>query len=210
MNQGSSKIRTVEIYSVLILDVLAVVCSYFLAYFCKFRTFHFEHKKEMYTIVLLLVLLFSVLYTLVVNHSSKFLKRGYLIEFLYVTKYVAALFVSMASILFLTKMAEDYSRLMFGFFIVFSEVLTLVFHLLWKRYMQSYYKDEKNQVKLLVKRPCIFGLILRIVRSPEDTTAYTIYKKFNRTKKHLVVLNLRNHQLSLDDHLFLLVILYLF
>ena len=150
MNQGSSKIRTVEIYSVLILDVLAMVCSYFLAYFCKFRTLHFVYKKEMYTIVLLLVVLFSVLYTLVVNHSDKFLKRGYLVEFVYVTKYAVCLFVTMASILFLTKMAEDYSRLMFGLFIVFAEVLTFVFHLIWKKYMQSYYKDEKNQVKLLV------------------------------------------------------------
>ena len=150
MNQGSSKIRTIEIYSVLMLDVLAVVCSYFLAHFCKFKTVQFSYKKEMYTIVLLLVLLFCVLYTLVVNHSDKFLKRGYLIEFVYVTKYVACLFVTMASILFLTKMAEDYSRLMFGFFIVFTEILTLIFHLVWKKYMKSYYRDEKNQVKLLV------------------------------------------------------------
>lgn len=150
MNQGNSKIRTIEIYSVLMLDVLAVVCSYFLAYFCKFKTVQFSYKKEMYTIVLLLVLLFCVLYTLVVNHSDKFLKRGYLVEFVYVTKYVACLFVTMASILFLTKMAEDYSRLMFGLFIVFTEILTLIFHLVWKKYMKSYYKDEKNQVKLLV------------------------------------------------------------
>lgn len=150
MNQGSSKIRTIEIYSVLIVDVLAMVCSYFLAHFCKFGTFRFGYKKEMYTMVLLLVVLFCVLYTLVVNHSNKFLKRGYLIEFVYTTKYVLGLFVTMASILFLTKMAEDYSRLMFGFFIVFCEVLTFAFHLIWKRYMKSYYRDENNQVKLLV------------------------------------------------------------
>lgn len=150
MNQSNSKIRTLEIYSVLLLDVLALVCSYFLAHFCKFKTLQFSYKKEMYTIVLLLILLFCVLYTLVVNHSNKFLQRGYLVEFVYVTKYVACLFFTMASILFLTKMAEDYSRLMFGLFIVFAEIVTLLFHLLWKRYMKSYYKDEKNQVKMLV------------------------------------------------------------
>lgn len=150
MNRNGSKVRTIEIYSVLILDVLAIVCSYFLAYFCKFRTFYFSYKSDMYTMVLLLVLLFCVLYTLVVNHSDKFLKRGYLIEFAYTTKYVLVLFVSMASILFLTKMAEDYSRLMFGFFIVLCEVFTFGFHLIWKKYMKSYYRDEKNQVKLLV------------------------------------------------------------
>ncbi len=150
MSQGNSKIRTIEIYSVLILDVLAIVCSYFFAHFCKFKTFVFGYEKEMYTIVLLLLILFSVLYTLVVNHSDKFLKRGSLIEFVYVTKYIIILFVSMTSILFLTKMAEEYSRLMFGLFIAFCEVLTFAFHLLWKKYLKSYYKDEKNQIKLLV------------------------------------------------------------
>ncbi len=150
MNQSRSKLRTIEIYSVLILDVLAIVCSYFLAHFCKFKTFRFGYKNEMYTIVLLLVLLFCVLYTLVVNHSDKFFKRGYLIEFVYTTKYVLVLFVTMASILFLTKMAENYSRLMFGLFIAFCEGITFIFHLLWKKYMKSYYKDENNQIRLLV------------------------------------------------------------
>ena len=175
MNQGSSKIRTIEIYSVLILDVLAMVCSYFLAHFCKFRTFKFGHKKEMYTIVLLLVLLFSVLYTLVVNHSSKFLKRGYLVEFTYVTKYVAALFVSMASILFMTKMAEYYSRLMFGFFIVFVEILTFVFHIIWKKYMQSYYRDEKNQIKLLVVTEEEYAGELQEILKERIDIAYQIF-----------------------------------
>lgn len=175
MNQGSSKIRTVEIYSVLILDVLAIVCSYFLAYFCKFRTLHFVYKKEMYTIVLLLVVLFSVLYTLVVNHSDKFLKRGYLVEFVYVTKYAACLFVTMASILFLTKMAEDYSRLMFGLFIVFAEVLTFAFHLVWKKYMQSYYKDENNQVKLLVITEKEYASELHALLKEKIDIAYQIF-----------------------------------
>lgn len=169
MSQSNSKLRTIEIYSVLILDMLAIVCSYFLAHVCKFGTFSFDYKKEMYTIVLLLVLLFCVLYTLVVNHSDKFLKRGYLIEFVYITKYVLGLLVTMASILFLTKMAEDYSRLMFGLFIAFTEVLTFVFHLLWKKYLKSYYKDEKNQVKLLVitEKECA-GDLQKILRERID------------------------------------------
>lgn len=150
MKSNNSRLRTIEIYSVLILDVLAMVCSYFLAYFLKFGTFRFKHQKEMYTIVLLLVLLFCVLYTLVVNHSEKFLKRGYLIEFVYITKYIVCLLVGMASILFLTKMAEDYSRLMFGLFIVFSQMLTFLFHMLWKKYLKSFYADERNQIKMLV------------------------------------------------------------
>ena len=160
MNQSGSKLRIIEIYSVLVLDVLAAVCSYFLAHLCKFGTLRFEYKKEMYTSVLLMVLLFCVVYTLVINHSDKFLKRGYLIEFVYITKYVLSLFVVMASILFLTKMAEDFSRLMFGLFIAYTEILTFVFHVIWKKYMKSYYKDEKNLIKMLVitEEDCVNNL----------------------------------------------------
>jgi len=160
MNQSNSKLRTIEIYSVLIVDVLAIVCSYFLAHLFKFGTLQFRYKKEMYTIVLLLIILFCLIYTLVVNHSDKFLKRGYLIEFVYITKYIACLSVVMASILFLTKMAEDYSRLMFGYFIVLCEIITFVFHAMLKKYMKSYYKDDKNQTKLLIisENECISDL----------------------------------------------------
>ena len=160
MNQSNSKLRTIEIYSVLIVDVLAIVCSYFLAHLFKFGTLQFRYKKEMYTIVLLLIILFCLIYTLVVNHSDKFLKRGYLIEFVYITKYITCLSVVMASILFLTKMAEDYSRLMFGYFIVLCEIITFIFHAMLKKYMKSYYKDDKNQTKLLIisENECISDL----------------------------------------------------
>ena len=62
MNQSNSKLRTIEIYSVLIVDVLAIVCSYFLAHLFKFGTLQFRYKKEMYTIVLLLIILFCLIH----------------------------------------------------------------------------------------------------------------------------------------------------
>lgn len=150
MSQNNSKIRIIEIYSVLFLDILAIVCSYFLAYFCKFRAPYFYYRKEMYTIALLLVILFCLLYTLIVNQSNSFLKRGYFIEFIYVTKFHLCLLVTMGSILFLTKMAEDFSRLFFGIFIAFCEFISYFFHLIWKGYLKEYYKDERKQIKLIV------------------------------------------------------------
>lgn len=189
MKSNNSRLRTIEIYSVLILDVLAIVCSYFFAYFLKFGTFRFRHQKEMYIIVLLLVLLFCVLYTLVVNHSDKFLKRGYLIEFVYITKYIVCLLVGMASILFLTKMAEDYSRLMFGMFIVLSEVLTFLFHVIWKKYMKSFYSDERNQIKMLVitEEECaeeLHGLLRERMDIVYQILGYILWDGADAQKEH--------------------------
>lgn len=150
MNQRDSRLRTKEIFSVLLIDIVAVIVSYYCAYFVKFHTVRFTYEAEMYTIFLLISILFCVSYTLLVNHSNEFLKRGHLIEFFSVTKYNACLSVGGASILFLVKFAEDYSRLMFVYFIVINELLTYVLHVLLKKYLRKHYKDEKNQTKLLV------------------------------------------------------------
>lgn len=150
MNQSDSRLRTKEIYSVLLIDLLAVVISYYLGYFAKFHSFRFKHEPEMYTIFLLISILFCVSYTLLVNHSNAFLKRGHLIEFVSVTKYNICLLVGGASILFLVKFAEDYSRLMFAYFIIANEIITYFFHFLLKKYLRKHYKDEKNQTKLLI------------------------------------------------------------
>lgn len=150
MNQRNSRLKTIEIYSVLIIDLLAIVLSYFVAYFLKFHTIYFSYKKEMYTIILLVNIIFCVSYTLLVNHSDQFLKRGHLIEFFSVTKYMICLLVGGASILFVLKYAEDYSRLMFAYFIVINEIVTYFLHMVWKKYLRAHYKDDKNQIKLLV------------------------------------------------------------
>lgn len=150
MNSSNSRLRTIEIYSVLAMDLLAVLLSYFLGYFLKFHHFRFTHKPEMYTIVLLIIIIFTVSYTLLINHSNKFLNRGYLIEFFSVTKFNICLLVGIASILFLLKFAGDYSRLMFAAFISLNEVFSFLFHILLKKYMRGYYQDERNQIKMLV------------------------------------------------------------
>lgn len=150
MNQRDSRVRTKEIYSVLIIDLLSVTLSYFLAYFVKFHTFRFAYEAEIYTIFLLISILFCVTYTLLVNNSNGFLKRGHLVEFWSVTKYNICLLVGGASILFLVKFAEDYSRLMFAYYIIFNEIITYLMHILCKKYLRIHYKDEKNQTKLLV------------------------------------------------------------
>ena len=127
MNSKSTKLRTIEVYSVLGADILVALMSYFLAHFLKFGTFAFKYKAEMYTTFLLVVLLMSVLYTVVIEPSRDFTKRGYLVEFASVSKYVASVFVVMAGLLFMLKYAENYSRLMFGFFMSLLREINCVF-----------------------------------------------------------------------------------
>lgn len=150
MSEKNTKLRTIEIYSVLAVDLCVALIAYFGAHFLKFGEFTFGYMPEMYTTFLLVILLMSLLYTIVVDQSRGFTKRGYLVELASVTKYVVCVFVVMTTLLFMLKYAEDYSRLMFGYFCVLLEVLTYIAHIVLKKYIRTYYKAEKNQTKLLV------------------------------------------------------------
>jgi len=150
MNQKNTRLRTIEIYGVLATDLVIATVCYFLAHFLKFGSFSFSYMPEMYTTFLLVILMMILMYTILINPSADFSRRGYLVEFAFVTKYTASILVIMASLLFMLKYAEDYSRLMFGYFIVLLEVLTYISHILLKKAIRRHFKDEKNQTRLVV------------------------------------------------------------
>lgn len=150
MDQKNTRLRTIEIYGVLATDLIIVTVCYFLAHFIKFGSFIFEYMPEMYTTFLLVILMMTLIYTILINPSMDFSRRGYLVEFAFVTKYSVSILVVMASLLFMLKYAEDYSRLMFGYFIVLLEILTYTSHILLKKAIRRHFKDEKNQTRLVV------------------------------------------------------------
>lgn len=150
MNSKNTKLKTIEIYSVLVTDIAIATISYFIAHFMKFGRFVFSYMPEMYTTFLLIILLASVLYTVVIDTSKDFTKRGYLVEFAAVTKYVLSITVVVAMLLFMLQYAKDYSRMMFGYFVAILEVLTYISHIVVKKYIRRYYSAEKNQTRMLI------------------------------------------------------------
>ena len=150
MNLKNTRLRTIEIYGVLATDLITAMVCYFVAHFLKFKSFSFGYMPEMYTTFLLVILMMTLLYTILINPSADFSRRGYLVEFAFVTKYTASILVVMASLLFMLKYAEDYSRLMFGYFIVLLEILTYISHIMLKKAIRNHFKDEKNQTRLVI------------------------------------------------------------
>lgn len=150
MNSKNTKLKTIEIYSVLVTDIAIATVSYFIAHFMKFGRFVFSYMPEMYTTFLLIILLASVLYTVVIDTSKDFTRRGYLVELAAVTKYVLSITVIVAMLLFMLQYAKDYSRMMFGYFVIILEVLTYISHIVVKKYIRRYYSAEKNQTRMLI------------------------------------------------------------
>lgn len=148
--KNGTKLRTIEIYSMLVIDLLVALISYFAAHFMKYGRITFFYEPEMYTTFLLVVMIMVLFYTILINPSNAFTKRGYFVEFMSVTKYAVCEFVVMGTLLFMLKYAETFSRLMFGYFMICLEVLTYLAHIVLKKYIRHYYKSEKNQTKLLI------------------------------------------------------------
>lgn len=148
--KNETKLRTIEIYSMLATDLIMALVAYFVAHFIKFGEFEFSHMPEMYTTFLLVILIMTLLYSIIANPSNDFTRRGFFVEFTSVTKYVLCELVVMASLLFMLKYAEEYSRLMFGYFVITLEVFTYISRIVLKKYIRNYYKAEKNQTKMLV------------------------------------------------------------
>ena len=61
MSEKNTKLRTIEIYSVLAVDLCVALIAYFGAHFLKFGEFTFGYMPEMYTTFLLVILLIYLL-----------------------------------------------------------------------------------------------------------------------------------------------------
>ncbi len=154
MNQRNSRIRTTEIYIVLVADLISIIISYFMAHFIKHGTFYFTYERQSYIAMLIFSLFVSVVYSMMMNPSNGYLSRGYLIEMISVIKYNGSIMLLSGSLLFLLKMAEGYSRLMFLYYILINGLLTFILHILLKKYVQRFYSVEKNQIKMLIITEC--------------------------------------------------------
>lgn len=148
--ENNSKAKVIEIYLLLAVDILCITLSYYLASYIRYENIHFDYKGQLFLLVYVVIVLFCVLYEMIVNYSRDFVKRGYLVEFMAVTKYNLLMLVVIGSALFLLKEADNFSRLFFGYFIIVNEVITFSVHIGTKKYLQKHYQSSGKRLKTLV------------------------------------------------------------
>lgn len=150
MKQSNSKANVLEVYILLLVDIVCAMSAYYLAAYLRFGSFQFVYQKELYRTICFLILIFCVAYTTLINYSRDFLKRGFLVEFIAVTKYNLIMLVALETFLFFSKSADNYSRLFFGFFVVLNEVITFLVHIFIKIYLRKHYTSSKRRLKTIV------------------------------------------------------------
>ena len=147
MNRESN---VVELYCILIIDFLCITAAYVCALLLRYGALEKADDKNTYAIMGVGILLFSVLYHMLVGNHRNFIRRGYYVEFMAVSKFNITLFILLSCGLFLVKEAENFSRLVFGFFIILNEIFLYFGHLVLKKYLKARFRASRNRVKVMV------------------------------------------------------------
>lgn len=147
MNQFNRKYKLIETYSLLLIDLICILAAYACA------LFFYRHKHGVNSadyIAGILLMLFCLLYTLVIDWNREFFSRGYYVEAVAILKYEICMVIATGFILFVIKQAGSTSRGVYGFFAIFNFMLTYTAHIIFKKYMQTFYRAGRSSDKVLI------------------------------------------------------------
>lgn len=150
MNENQKKNRAMELYLLLLVDLLSIVAAYMMAVFLRFGSLSLMGIGELHYIVCLSCMLFCTLISLLIDWNKNFLKRGYWIELATVVKYNTTLIVGVVLFLYLTKQAEAFSRLIFGYFYFLNLFLTYLLHIMIKHMLRKVNMNDTGKFKILL------------------------------------------------------------
>lgn len=150
MQNIKRKNRMMETYSLLCIDMVALVVSYTTALLLYSLTRVELYDGTTHRMGYWYLLLFCVLYSVFIEGNRDFFTRGYYVELVAIVKYTVILMLGLVVVMFFTKEITLLSRLVFGYFAIFNILFTYISHILFKKYMLTYYRKSKNSSKVMV------------------------------------------------------------
>lgn len=150
MNQSNYKSKVIETYSLLCMDVVCLIISYYVASYIRFGNFVFDNQQELYLTICAFTLFFCVIYTMIIGNSRNFVQRGYYVELGVIIKYNACMAVVVGCSLFLIQEAGNFARLFFGVFMIVNFILNFTTHCLLKKYLRNHFQSEQRKIKMMV------------------------------------------------------------
>lgn len=182
MYRINKKSRIIENYSLLLIDMLCVIGSYLIALLLRFGTVRITFARQEHYLVCVGLVLGCVLYNGLSDWNRGFFERGNLVELISVVRYNAIVAIAMGCIIFMSKMAEDYSRLTFGYFVVINTVLTCLIHTVFKYCMLNFYRKStsSDKVMIITEDSCTLELMEKVLKNKAwnyEITAIAIVDK---------------------------------
>lgn len=150
MSNMSQKQRLIQNYTILAVECLCIILSFILGVLTRGAAVSFQAFAKSYIAVIAYILFFHLLSYYLFDWNVNIFKRGYYIELVAVFKYNLVLIFFLSFFLYITKIAEDFSRLMFGYFFCYNILLTYIGHLLLKKYFTTVYRTSSGSSKVFV------------------------------------------------------------
>lgn len=148
MGSFNRKNNLIQSYSLIVLDVICLLVAYILAFLIRYRGA--ERMEQIDYVFCLLLVLFSVLYSFLLGWNHFIFKRGYFSEMIAIIKYTISIAIAFGFGVFIMRQGENFSRLVFGLFAVFTVVFTYIAHIAFKKYLFLFYKKSSNSDKVLL------------------------------------------------------------
>lgn len=151
MDNIRRKNKMIETYSILLMDMVCVLVSYYLSIFIRFNLIVKEnYARDYHSTVAAYILILCLMYTLFLDGNRWFFDRSNLRELYYTIRYTGILVVGLVVVLYLTQQAYEFSRLVYLIFAVTNTVITFAAHVIYKRFMLDYYRKSVNNTKMFV------------------------------------------------------------
>ena len=144
------KNKIVEVYGLWFADLVAIVGSFILATYLRFRNFKDMGDKAIHFQVCLLFLLFCTIYTFFLDWNRNFLRRSIWKELQAILQYHVIMLLVVQTVMYFLQWAEPFSRFVMGSFLVINVLLTLLIHLIIKKAMRIHYSSELSRIKVLI------------------------------------------------------------
>lgn len=185
MENVRRKNKMIEVYSILIMDMICVLLSYVLALFVRAQASVNLQSAQANFIGGLSLLVLCLMYNLFLDGNRNFFSRDNIREISYVLRYTLIIVVGLVMIMFLVKQIAVYSRMVFILFAVFHVVITWVAHILFRKYMlEQYRKSDSNAKMLLVTNVAMAEEVAKKLKEEKtyeyELTAIAVYDE-NKT-----------------------------
>lgn len=150
MSNISQKQRLIQNYTLMGVECFCIILSFTLAIFTRGIQESWFTFSRSYMMTIAYILFFHLLSYYLFDWNTNIFKRGYYIEFIAVFKYNVVLILILSFFLFVTKIADDFSRLVFVLFFIYNTLLTYIGHLLMKQYFTRIYRKSSGSNKLFL------------------------------------------------------------
>jgi exopolysaccharide biosynthesis polyprenyl glycosylphosphotransferase len=151
MENVRRKNKMIEIYSVLVIDIAAVIISYALSLYVRFRIIHYQdYPKEFHLLIGAYIVVLCLLYNMFLDANRNFFIRGWYQEFYYTVRYTVILIVGLVVVLYLTQQSYEFSRLIYLIFALNNVIITYIAHMTFKKLMWNHYKKSTSAEQMLV------------------------------------------------------------